>query len=371
MNRRCCYLLALVGAVACAGGCRAGGTQRKTVAAPHSAALADTPGRSDAPADPLHPRVRIETTLGELIVELDAETAPATAMNFVQYVQDGFYDGTIFHRVLKDSMIHGGGYTPKMKEKLRGLRPDIPGAWRSTLPNKRGTIAMLRAAGPAGGRAASTQFYINVVDNPRLDDPKFHGINAVFGRVVEGQDTLERIRNTPVTTHPDYAAGRSAVVPVRTVVIKAIRLIGTFDALEVQAVAAEAEVADEKRVLALIEELERKAGRKAVTTESGLRYVDLVVGGGPPPFITDTVEFNYRGTLLDGTEFESTLETHPAERQVMKLIRGLQQALTTMNEGGRRTVIIPPELAFGERGVPGFVPPDSTLVFEVELLAIQ
>ena len=114
-----------------------------------------------------------------------------------------------------------------------------------------------------------------------------------------------------------------------------------------------------------------ESGRGLVTTDSGLRYVDMVEGTGISPLETDTIEFNYRGTLTDGTVFESTFETEPAVREVGALIPGLIEGLMSMKEHGLRRVIIPPELGFGETGVPGRIPPDSIIIFDVELLTVR
>ncbi len=311
----------------------------------------------------------METSLGDFVLELFAEQAPATVLNFVQYVESNFYDGTIFHRVLEDSMIQGGGYTPDMEEKPATLRPPGTDAWRSELRHERGTIAMIRGQGKAGSGTA--QFFINVADKTELDAAGESRLFTVFGRVAEGMDTIERIRTTPVGPHPKYAAGRSAVVPVKPVVIRSVRLLSRFDAARVKEVAAAARAAVEQRLAVRVKEIEKEAGTKAVTTESGVQYVDFVVGKGPSPLPGDTIEFHYRGTLVDGTEYESTYIKGPVLRQVDSLIAGMQEGLKTINEGGRRTLIIPPELAFGEGGVPGMIPPDSTLIFEIELLAIR
>lgn len=355
--------IGLVGAFAVAVGCRASSPDSRPTTS------TETQTGAEAPGDPLHPKVKIETTLGDIVCELNAEKAPAAVLNFVQYMNVNFYDGTIFHRVLKDSMIQGGGYTPDLEPKLRGLRPSIEGAWGSHVKNERGTISMIRGRGTGG--SASAQFYINVVDNVDLDESRHHGSYAVFGRVVEGMDTVDEIRNVPVGVHEKYAGGRSQVVPVKPITIKSVRLLTAFDPMQVQAVAAAARVDRESQLDELFAELEEKAGSAGVITESGLRYVDFVVGNGVSPVLTDTVEFQYRGTLLDGTEFETTYSAGPAERKVAGLIPGLQEGLTTMNEGGRRTLILPPELGFGGGGVPGIIPPDAVLIFEVELLEIK
>lgn len=363
MNNRRWLLTVLVGAMAFVAGCQTSDTGRRVDSRSKPQAA------DQAEGDPLLPRVMIKTTLGEMLFELDAESAPETVLNFAQYVYDGFYDGTVFHRVIRDSMIQGGDYTPDMKKRIRGLRPGLPDAWRNVLKNERGTIAMIRGRGPRG--AGTAQFFINVADNPKLDEPRLQGVYAVFGRIVEGMDTVEKIGNAPVGTHPGYAEGRSAVVPIEPIVIKSIRLVSLFDPIQIQGAAVAAKAARDNRVDTITANFEKEAGRKAVTTESGVRYVDFRIGDGPTVLATDTIEFQYRGTLLDGTEFENTFVAEPPVRAVARLIPGLQEALLTMNEGGRRSVIIPPNLAYGEGGIPGRIPPDSTLVFDVQLLAIK
>lgn len=355
--------IGLVGALALAVGCRASQPDSRP------ATTGDTQTVVQAPGDPLHPKVKLETTLGDIVCELNAERAPAAVLNFVQYVNANYYDGTIFHRVLKDSMIQGGGYTPDLEPKLRGLKPDVEGSWGSHLQNERGTISMIRGRGTA--QLASAQFYINLADNVDLDESRHHGSYAVFGRVVEGMDTVDEIGNVPVGSHEKYAGGRSEVVPTRPIIIKSVRLITPFDTFQVQAMAAATRVDRQSQLNELFAELEEKAGSTGTIAQSGLRYVDFAVGDGESPELTDTVVFQYRGTLIDGTEFESTYATGPTERKIGGLITGLQEGLITMNEGGRRTLILPPELGFGASGVPGIIPPDAVLIFEIELLEIK
>jgi FKBP-type peptidyl-prolyl cis-trans isomerase len=355
--------IASVSAVIIATGCQAPHPQ----GAP--AAEVETQVRPEAPNHVLHPRVQIKTTLGDIVVELDGEKAPGTVLNFIQHVQSSFYEGVVFHRVLNDKMIQGGEFTADMEPKLKGLRPPPQGAWLSKLTNEQGTIAAIRGRGET--KSASGQFYINMVDNPDLDSPEWKGIFSVFGSVVEGMDTVERIRNAPVGPHPKYAQGRSAVVPVEPIVIKSTTLLTPFSRIQAQAVLAAEQTEREQTVDQVVQQLEEKTGSKAVTTESGLRYIDLVVGKGASPPPTATIEFQYRGTLVDGTEFESTYETEPAVRQIPLLIPGLQEGLSTMSEGGKRIMIIPPDLGFGENGIPRLIPPDSHLIFEIELLSLR
>ena len=139
-------------------------------------------------------KVRLATSAGDIVLELEAEKAPKTVANFVQYVRAGHYDGTVFHRVIENFMIQAGGYKPDLSEKP--TRPPIPLESRSGLSNVRGTVAMARTSDP---NSATAQFFINVADNNFLDQPKARDGNgyAVFGRVVEGMDVVDRIKAVP------------------------------------------------------------------------------------------------------------------------------------------------------------------------------
>ena len=146
-----------------------------------------------APA--LAQKVRLATSQGDIVVELDATKAPKTVENFVQYVKSGHYDGTIFHRVIDNFMIQGGGMKADMSEKT--TRAPIPLESRSGLTNVRGTVAMARTPAP---NSATAQFFINLKDNAFLDQansPDGNGY-AVFGRVVAGMDVIDKIKAVPV-----------------------------------------------------------------------------------------------------------------------------------------------------------------------------
>ena len=140
-------------------------------------------------------KVKLATSMGDIVIELDAAKAPKSVDNFVQYVKAGHYDGTIFHRVIEDFMIQGGGMKPDMKEKP--TRAPIPLESRSGLANVRGTVAMARTMDP---NSATAQFFINVKDNPFLDQANARDGNgyAVFGKVISGMDVVDKIRTVPV-----------------------------------------------------------------------------------------------------------------------------------------------------------------------------
>jgi peptidyl-prolyl cis-trans isomerase A (cyclophilin A) len=161
---------------------------------------------SSATAQTQPPRVTLETSLGRIVLELDPQRAPVTVANFIQYVQDGHYDGTVFHRVIPNFMIQGGGFSADMRQKP--TRAPIELESRNGLSNTVGTVAMARTNVP---NSATAQFFINVSNNTFLDQansPDRHGY-AVFGRVVGGMDVVERIRTVPTTRrnmHTDVPA---------------------------------------------------------------------------------------------------------------------------------------------------------------------
>ena len=166
-------------------------------------------------------RVKFSTTAGEIVVEVYPDKAPKTAENFLQYVRDKHYDGTIFHRVIDRFMIQGGGFDRTMAEKP--TRPPVPhegqAAFAKGLKNEVGTIAMARTSDPD---SATSQFFINVADNTRTLDPP--GPNApgytVFGRVVSGMDVVNKIKAVPTGR-----AGMYGDVPLTPVVIQSATLV--------------------------------------------------------------------------------------------------------------------------------------------------
>lgn len=165
-------------------------------------------------------RVKLETTEGNIVLELDITRAPLSVLNFMKYAQSGFYDGTIFHRVIENFMIQGGGFTQEMTRK----QPNAPilNEANNGLKNVRGTIAMARTNDP---HSATAQFFINVTDNPFLDHnaktPRGWGY-AVFGRVIKGMNVVDKIRKQ--RTGPNGPFPRD--VPLKTVLIQKATVIG-------------------------------------------------------------------------------------------------------------------------------------------------
>lgn len=166
------------------------------------------------------PRVALHTNLGDIIVELDSAKAPLSAENFLTYVKDGYYNGTVFHRVIDNFMAQGGGYTTDLQAKP--TRAPIQNEANNGLSNLRGTLAMARTGEP---HSAQAQFFINLVDNPRLDYVSDqNGMTwgyAVFGKVVEGMDVVDKIRAIPTHGQGPFRTD----VPTQPVVIERAELL--------------------------------------------------------------------------------------------------------------------------------------------------
>lgn len=162
--------------------------------------------------------VRMETSKGAIIIELNAEAAPKTTDNFLTYVKSGFYDDTIFHRVIKGFMIQGGGFEVGMRKKQ--TQAPISNEADNGLKNVKGTIAMARTMAP---HSATSQFFINTVDNHRLDFKNKSGPGwgyCVFGRVIEGMAVVTAIENSATTTRAGFKN-----VPVDPIVIKRVTVV--------------------------------------------------------------------------------------------------------------------------------------------------
>jgi cyclophilin family peptidyl-prolyl cis-trans isomerase len=183
--------------------------------APAAAATAAEPA-TPAPA----PRVLLRTSEGDITIELAADKAPKSVANFLDYVKLKHYDGTVFHRVIDNFMVQGGGFGPDLKQKP--TRPPVQNEADNGLSNLRGTVAMARTNDP---HSATSQFFINVVDNNRLDfvakDNGFTWGYTVFGKVVAGMDVIDKIKATP--TGPGGPFPRD--VPVTPIVIQSAEIL--------------------------------------------------------------------------------------------------------------------------------------------------
>ncbi len=298
------------------------------------------------------------TTKGDIYVELFYKKTPLTVSNFVGLAEGAlgesskpYYNGLTFHRVIQDFMIQGGcplgtgtggpGYTfpDEIVEELKHNRPGI--------------LSMANAGPGTNG----SQFFITHLPTPHLD-----GKHTVFGEVLDGQDVVDLIEQ----------GDRIESITIHRVGDEAESFRPTKESFMGE-LATLREEADQKMREAMEEDLKLidKNWPAAQTTESGLKYVVTTEGkGGDSPVMGTSVTVHYTGSLLDGKIFDSSIaRNQPATFQVGQVIPGWNEALMTMTQGERRTLIIPPHLGYGEQGYPGVIPPNSWLVFEVELIS--
>jgi peptidylprolyl isomerase len=310
---------------------------------------------------------KFSTSKGDIVCVLEYEKTPLTVANFVG-LADGtkdsnksgkpFYDGLIFHRVIPDFMIQGGcpsgngtggpGYSfaDEFEPSLKHGGP--------------GTLSMANS-GPASN---GSQFFITHVATSWLDNK-----HTVFGHVVNGQDVVDAVEKDDLlksVTILRVGDGAKAFQSDQA----------AFEALQASAVA----VAMERKGRAAKEAVEKN---KAIldekfpnreTTESGLMYMVEEEGEGSSPVKGQTVSLHYTGSLLGGAKFDSSLDRgeplkFPAGAG--QVIKGMDEAVLAMKPGGKRSIIIPPHLGYGERGAGGVIPPNAFLVFDIELLTVE
>jgi cyclophilin family peptidyl-prolyl cis-trans isomerase len=331
--------------------------------------------------------VALETSLGTIVLALDAENTPISTENFLKYVQDDFYEGTIFHRVIANFMIQGGGFTQDMDRKP--TREPIENEWEQGLDNTRGTIAMARTPDP---NSATSQFFINVRDNNRLDQPISGGAGyAAFGTVVGGMDVVEAIENVKTKTVA-LGGGQMRDVPADTITIESTErltqdeaesMLETLDEKNAQALQQWKDKATEREEARQKEWEERNkaqmdAGKAFIegtgvdisdarTTESGLWLLDTQEGQGEEVSPGATVTVHYDLWLTDGTPVQSSRNKgRKATFPLSGVIDAWKEGIPGMKPGGIRWMIAPPYLAYGAAGRPG-IPENSALVFKVEM----
>lgn len=301
----------------------------------------------------------INTQKGKIVVNLEFEKVPMTVANFVGLVEgelnledpgENYYEGLNFHRVIADFMIQGG--CPR-GDGTGGPGYSFPDEFDSSLKHDGPGVMSMANAGPGTN---GSQFFITHVKTPWLD-----GKHSVFGHVVEGQDVVNKIAQ----------GDKINTISIERIGAKAEKFVVTkqifSDLVENAAKVAEAKKQEEKAKL--LEEISNR-WPDAVTTPSGLKYVVLKEGDKKShPKNGQKVTVHYTGTLLDGRMFDSSVHRgQPVDFEVGQVIDGWNEALVTMSKGEKRTLIIPPELGYGVYGVPGVIPPDSYLIFDVELL---
>lgn len=338
--------------------------------------------------------VLMSTNKGDILLRLNKTQAPVSTANFLKYVNDGDYNGTIFHRVIGDFMIQGGGFDENYEK--RPANAPIKNEWTNGLKNENYTIAMARLGGNPD--SATNQFFINVKDNAFLDRPQGDGAAyAVFGHVIAGKKAVDAIRDTPTQDR----GGPHVTSPVDQVVIQSAKQVDFKEAVKIATangeqasvcsdmtpnekqaseVAAKIKNAMEKKQMLSKTDVEPKelpgmAVDRAAdgSNEDGLMWWTIKEGTGVQPVSTaDTVKVHYTGYLLDGTKFDSSVDRgEPIEFALNRVIPGWTVGVGSMKVGETRKLQIPATLGYGARGAGGVIPPNATLVFDVELLDVK
>lgn len=301
----------------------------------------------------------IDTEKGKIVVSLEFKKVPMTVANFVGLVEgelnfdspgENFYEGLMFHRVIDNFMIQGG--CPK-GDGTGGPGYSFPDEFDPSLRHDGPGVMSMANAGPGTN---GSQFFITHVKTPWLNDK-----HSVFGKVVEGQEVVNSIAQGDKIN--DITIERIGEEAQNFKVTKEIFAQLVQDA---------SKKAMERRKQE-IEKVEKEIANrwpKVIKTPSGLQYVVLKEGDGKAhPKYGQKVTVHYTGTLLDGRMFDSSVHRgEPATFAVGQVIDGWNEALQTMSKGEKRTLIIPPELGYGVHGYPGIIPPNSYLIFDVELL---
>ena len=302
------------------------------------------------------------TTKGEIMVQLEYKKTPMTITNFVGLAEgtlksnkkkgEPYYDGLTFHRVIKNFMIQGGDPQGTGRGGPGYKFPDEIDP--SLKHNTSGILSMANAGKDTNG----SQFFITHKATPWLD-----GKHTVFGHVVSGMDVVNKIeKGDKIVTLSIIRKGADAQKFKATqqnfdTMVKSTK--NTKNAGKRQQMDQEQDIIDKK-------------WPKAVTTPSGLKYVVTQKGtGSDTPTKGASVTAHYTGTLLDGKKFDSSVDRNQPFKFPVgmgRVIKGWDEAFSTMTKGEKRTLIIPPDLGYGSRGAGGIIPPNATLVFDVELI---
>jgi len=294
----------------------------------------------------------LETTKGRILVQLEFEKTPLTVMNFIGLAEGTisfknrsarlFYDGLTFHRVIKDFMIQGGC---PLGNGMGNPGYFFPDEIHPDLRHDRAGIVSMANAGPDTN---GSQFFITHKPTPWLD-----ARHTVFGRIVRGQEVVNSIEQGDKIIH----------ISIIRVGEKAKRFVATNEAF------ANLKAQNAKRLRQLMEDEIKKRWPDLLKTSSGLYYQILKEGSGSKPGLNALVTVHYEGMLIWGNVFDSTyIKNKPSQFRLDGVIAGFREGILAMRRGEKRLLVIPPELGYGRAGAGDVIPPNSWLVFKVELL---
>ncbi len=302
---------------------------------------------------------QISTDKGTITLALKYKRAPMTVSNFIGLAEGAlnpdnsdkpFYDGLDFHRVIADFMIQGG--CPN-GTGTGGPGYSFPDEFDTSLRHDTAGVLSMANSGP---NSNGSQFFITHTATPWLDDK-----HTVFGRVIEGMNVVNAIEQ----------GDKIKKIEIIRIGKEAENFQVTKESFTASIMAAQKVLQGEKDddSVQVITELEKR-WPEAVISKTGLRQIVVETGeGDTSPKFGETVTVHYTGSLLNGKVFDSSIKRGtPAQFAIGQVIEGWNEALQQMKKGEKRLLIIPPELGYGERGYPGVIPPNSFLIFEVELI---
>lgn len=302
----------------------------------------------------------MNTSKGKIVLKLEFEKVPLTVANFIGLSEgtikstrdkNRFYDGLKFHRVVPGFVIQGGDPNGN---GTGGPGYKFPDEFNPELRHNGAGVLSMANSGP---NTNGSQFFITLAATPHLDDR-----HSVFGNVIEGMDVVNSI-----SVGDNIESVKIIRVGKKAEEFKADQK--AFDSLTNKIV--EAEELKKKKLKEQQEAIIKEKYPNAITTASGLMYEIVKKGDGTKPKRGTNVKVHYTGTLLDGKKFDSSRDRNePFEFLVGTgmVIPGWDEALLDMSRGEQRVLIIPPQLAYGEHGAAGIIPPNATLIFDVELL---
>ena len=294
-------------------------------------------------------RAEIKTSKGMIIIDLEYEKTPMTVANFVQLSEKGFYDGLKFHRVIENFMIQGGDPDGTGRG---GPGYKFPDEFHPDLNHSSAGILSMANSGPGTN---GSQFFITHKETPWLDNK-----HTVFGKVASGQNIVNLIAQNDIMES-----------------IKIVRTGEKSKAFNAEQVFNEKKDEYDKMEINKKKELEKKMKdltSDAKATESGLKYIIIKEGKGPKPKMGQTVSVHYAGYLTNDQKFDSSYDRNqPIEFPIGtgRVIKGWDEGIMLLNVGAKAKLIIPPDLGYGARGAGGVIPPNATLIFDVELLEIK